>query len=336
MEMIGRRRQAPSKTEHPAPEGATTNFISKDELPCAQNGFKAPLITAVVLNWNGYKDTVNCVQSLKQVAYSNLEIIIVDNGSTDGSAEKLERIFPDLMLIKLSQNGGYAAGNNAGIRFALERGAEYVLVLNNDVIVEKDCLFPMVELAGNDTAIGVVTCRAFLQSDHQRIYGTAGGFSRWRCIGAPLPPRLRGRECEVNFISGCILLVKRKVFETVGLFDEKLFMYFEDVEFSRRVGKQFKLAYTPKGLAYHKSGGGDRWRNYTETYLYYTTRNRFWVFRDEPLWYRVYVTLYGILNAFAKSVVIITNLPAKSSRNQAGKRLEALWRGLIDGLLKNP
>jgi len=245
-------------------------------------GAKIPQIIAIVLNWNGYADTAKCVLSLQQAAYSSLKIIMVDNGSTDGSAAKLEQTFPDLTLIKLPRNLGYAAGNNAGIKAALEFDTEYLLVLNNDVVVDKNFLLPMVALAEKNPSWGIVTCKAFLQSHPQRIYCTAGSFSRIRCAGVPLSRRYLDREGEVNYISGCVLLVKKKVFETVGLFNEKFFMYCEDLEFARRVVKQFKLAYTPQGIVYHKSGGGDRWKNYTETYLYYTTRNRFWVFQNEP------------------------------------------------------
>lgn len=296
----------------------------------------APLVVAVVLNWNGYDDTAKCVLSLQKAAYANLQIILVDNASTDGSAGRLERDFPELPFIKLSHNGGYAAGNNAGIKLALERRADYVLVLNNDVIVNPGFLWPMVELAEKNPSAGVVTCKALLQSGNGRIYCTGGNISRLRCAGISLPSRSRDHEGEVQFISGCILLVRRKVFETIGCFDERFFMYFEDVEFSRRVKKHFKLFYTPKGVVYHKSGGGSKWKNYTETYLYYTARNRLWVFQSESPAYRLYVILYGFLNAFAKSAVIAAHsFPSRQQAKPSGKRLFALWRGMRDGILRS-
>lgn len=296
-----------------------------------------PLVIAVVLNWNGYDDTAKCVLSLQKAAYANLQIILVDNASTDGSAGRLQQDFPALPFLKLSHNGGYAAGNNAGIKLALERQADYVLVVNNDVIVEPDFLTPMVELAEKNPAAGVVTCKALLQSGNGRIYCTGGNISRLRCGGIPLPPHERDREGEVQFISGCILLARREVFEKAGSFDERFFMYFEDVEFSRRVNRQFKLIYTPRSIVYHKSGGGDKWKNYTETYLYYTSRNRLWVFQNESRAYRAYVLLYGFLNAFAKSAVIAAHsLAAQRHENRSGQRLLALWRGMRDGMFQNP
>lgn len=295
-----------------------------------------PLVIAVVLNWNGFEDTVKCVQSLQKVQYSNLDIIIVDNASTDGSYEKLREQFPNISLLRRSLNGGYAAGNNDGIRVALQRDAAYVLLINNDVAVENDFLLPMIECAKQDSSIGIVTCKAFLQSDPTRIYCTGGSINRWRCSGIDLPSSLQGTECDVTYISGCVLLVKREVFETVGLLDEKFFMYFEDFEFSRRAGKQFRLCYTPKGVVYHKSGAGTGWDQYTATYLYYHTRNRFWVFRHDSLFYRIYVAMFGIANALAKSVVILVKAFGKSNRTIPRKELNALWCGMRDGLRRKP
>ena len=294
-------------------------------------------VAVIVLNWNDYKDTAECVLSLKRTKYPNIEIILVDNGSNDGSDIQLERDFPGLKLIKLQRNGGYAAGNNAGIRFALERQAEYILILNNDVVVEPDFLSPMVALAEKNPAAGIVTCKAFFQSKNGRVYCTAGSFSWLRCAGVALAPRHREYEGEVEYISGCILLIRRDVFDTVGMLDERFFMYFEDLEFSRRVCRHFKLFYTPRGVVYHKSGGGDGWTNYTETYLYYTARNRFWVFRQEQLWYRSYVFLYSLVNALAKSLVVfIHSLSRHGHHKRLRTRLLALWQGLFDGLFKKP
>jgi hypothetical protein len=273
---------------------------------------------------------------LENASYPALRIVIVDNNSDDGSAAKLSARFPYTPFLRREFNGGYAAGNNDGIRHALQQGADYVLLINNDVVVEPDFLLPMVELAESNSEIGMVTCKAFFQSNRERIYCTAGYFSRWRCAGVSLPPRERDREGEVSYISGCILLVKRKVFETAGLLDEKFFMYYEDVEFARRVRERYKLAYAPSGAVYHKSGAGDRWENYTETYLYYTTRNRFWAFRRESYLYQIYVFLFSILNVLGKAFVIIANPPAQRNRRTASKKLSALWRGLRDGVFSNP
>jgi len=296
-----------------------------------------PSVIAVVLNWNGYDDTVQCVSSLQQAHYSNLQIILVDNGSTDGSTTRLEQAFPALTLIKLSENTGYAAGNNAGIKAALARGADYVLVINNDTTVEKKFLQPMVDAAERDITAGVVTCTVNYQAEPDRIYAAGGQFKRWLCTGVNANQReifaeQSAREREVSFISGCVMLVRRSVFEKCGLLDERFFLYFEDLEFSRRANKNFRLLYVPGAKIYHKSGAGTKWASYTPTYLYYHTRNRLWAFKNDFWFYRIYVFGFTILNALAKTLVVIYSHRGHSLRD----RIQAIWRGVKDGLRVMP
>jgi GT2 family glycosyltransferase len=301
-----------------------------------QPSTKLPRVAVVVLNWNGYEDTAACVISLQQATYANLQIILVDNGSTDGSAEKLERTFPGLTLIKLAQNGGYAAGNNAGIRAALAQAADYILVLNNDTTVEKGFLNPMVQAAERDPAIGIVTCKVYYRSEPNRIYAAGGTFKRWLCTGINdrqweidvQGANHQESEREITFAPGCAQLIRRSVFEKIGLLDERFFLYFEDLEFSRRVNESFRLIYVPGAGIYHKSGAGTKWASYTPTYLYYHTRNRLWVFKEEPWFYRAYVLGFTVLNALAKTLVIIHSRQDNGLRG----RIRAIWRGVKDGV----
>lgn len=292
-----------------------------------------PVVFAVVLNWNAAADTIKCVDSLLATANPGLKLVLVDNASTDGSADILINKFPKIHLIVQPFNGGYAAGNNAGIRYALQNGAEYVLVINNDVVVERNFLLPMLAAANADTMIGIVTCKAFFSSDPEKIYCTGGRFSRFRCSGAPMNRSEVNKSSEVSYVSGCILLIRRNVFEASGLLDEKYFMYFEDLEFSRRVADRFKLYYTPDGVVYHKSGGGDSWKNYSEFYLYYNTRNRFWAFRDEKIFYRCYVVLFSLSLALFKSLVILFYEVQGKYGSGSLSRVRAIWKGVKDGLV---
>lgn len=291
-----------------------------------------PSVFAVVLNWNSYEDTVECIESLGRTTYPRLNIVLVDNGSTDGSGDKLSLFFSQLHVIRLSSNKGYSAGNNEGIRFAVGRGAQYVLIINNDTIVEPGFLEPMVKVAQSSADVGMVTCKAFFESDRQRTYGTGGYFSKVRCGGIPLPRRKQDQECEVNFISGCILLVKKRVFEQSGFLNERFFMYCEDMEFSFRVQECFKLMYTPRGVIYHKSGAGNRWWNYSEAYLFYNTRNKFLLFREFPLWYRAYVCIYLFANSVAKTAAILLGALGRGDFTGAISKVRFLWKGFWRGL----
>lgn len=295
-----------------------------------------PNVTAVVLNYNGFDDTVDCVRSLQNAIYPNLSLVLVDNASPDGSGSDLERTFPTIPLLHQASNTGYAGGNNAGIRFALTHGAEYVLVINNDVIVDPHFLEPMMSVAERLPSVGITTCLVYYQGTEKSVFSAAGKFSYLLCTGINKGSyigalRNTTKECLTNFACGVIMLVSRKVFETVGFFDETYFMYFEDVEFSRRVLERYNIAFTPFGIAYHRSGGGRGIRSYTELYLYYHTRNRIWTFRRDSRLYRTYVLSFTILNTLVKSIIVSTNIVW--GRERVSRQLRALWGGLRDGIV---
>ncbi|MEX0602433.1 MAG: hypothetical protein WD295_03770, partial [Bacteroidota bacterium] len=166
-----------------------------------------------------------------------------------------------------------------------------------------------------------------------------GRFNRWLCTGVNNGTSWKGgwtkdSEGPVDFACGVLLMIRRNVIDTVGMFDERFFMYFEDVEFSRRVLRHFSIAYTPRGAAFHGSGGGKGWKNYTEVYLYHHTRNRQWTFADDSRAYRMYVAGFTTLNAVAKSMVII--VAGMVRPRKAWSQLSALWRGIQDGMRGSP
>ncbi|MDP1676916.1 MAG: glycosyltransferase family 2 protein [Bacteroidota bacterium] len=295
----------------------------------------APLVYCVVLNWNKYEETIECVKSLRKSNYERLKIVLVDNDSGNESVEVLRKEFPDITLLCNTQNAGYASGNNIGIRWALENKADYILVLNNDVIIDQNLILEMLVAIQKDQHIGVVTGKMFYKDDPNRIYSGAGKIIRWRCSGVNRGTvfgrmNQHNKECMVDYVCGALFLARSEVFLNIGLMDEGYFMYFEDLEFSRRVNSDYSMVYTPKAIAYHKSGGGTRWYNYPEVYHYYQTRNRFIVFKNDPQYYRIYVLLFTSIVTLAKSVVIFFSI----FRNTSGilSRLKALWKGWRDGI----
>jgi GT2 family glycosyltransferase len=289
----------------------------------------------VVLNYNGANDTKKCVLSLQDSGYTNLDIVLVDNASPDGSGDILAEAFPDLPLLRQQSNIGYAGGNNAGIRYALGKNANFILIINNDVIVEPGFLQPMVDLLNRDAGIGIVNAKVFYQSAPDHVFSAAGEFSRLLCTGLNKSwnneiCKSSTLECEVDYICGVLFLARREVFETVGLFDERFFMYFEDMEFSHRARTRYRLAYTARSVAFHKSGGGKGWKSYSDLYLYHHTRNRLWAFEDEPVLYRIYVVLFAFMNSLAKATVLSLNL-IDSPRNTL-RQWQALYKGFVDGI----
>jgi GT2 family glycosyltransferase len=219
-----------------------------------------PAVTIVVLNWNNAPDTLACLESLSHLDYKNYRLLIVDNGSTDGSVARIHAAFPSLQLLETGNNLGYAEGNNVGIRQALASGAEYVFVLNNDTLVEPSMLTKLVEVAESDPDIGMAGPTIYCTEPKDRLFA-AGSSVLW----------YEGRVCHrgmfelpgsyvhaqmpepVDFLVGCGVLVSRKLLEQVGLLASQYYLNFEDVEWGIRANRQrFKVVYVPQAVMWHK------------------------------------------------------------------------------------
>jgi len=208
----------------------------------AGSGAAKPVkVAAVVLNWNGTEDTVECVRSLLRVEHAGcqLEVVVVDNGSRVSPAGELERQGLGVEVLRLAANLGYAGGNNAGIRAALARGADFVWLLNNDAEVDAGALSPLVEAARREPRAAVFGSRVVRGDDPSRIW-VAWGEVTWRQSLI----RLVGEnerdgaafsvERDVEWIPGCALLLRASALAEVGVFDEDFFAYHEDVDWAAR------------------------------------------------------------------------------------------------------
>lgn len=296
----------------------------------SSNKTQNPYVVIVVLNYNNFEDTEQCILSLLEVQYPHFSIIIIDNASPDGSGKRLQERFSDIECILSERNDGYAAGNNIGIKRAIALGAEYILILNNDTIVQPQFLTEILNIFTNYDNVGIATCKILYERTRD-IYVSAGRISRMLCAIVPLAKKDTERICEVNYIAGCAMLIKKEVFDAVGFFDESFFMYYEDVEFSLRVAKKFKLMYTPHGTIFHKSGGGDLWKNYTPFYFYYSSRNRIIVFGEKNLIVRLYAFFANLVNAGIKILYLIYHCTIIYD-SDIWKKVSALLVGMVDGL----
>jgi GT2 family glycosyltransferase len=226
----------------------------------------ARTIHVIVLNWNGRNVLGPCLASLARAAEPRLEIIVVDNASSDGSAEIARREAGGAELIVNDRNLLFAEGNNVGLRRAMERGGSLFLLLNNDTVVEPFFAARMLEALDRDPAAGIVGPKIVYDDDPKRIWYGGGGFVplAWiprhdhiRKIDGTFPER----GGETGWVTGCAMLVKREVIDAVGLLDPSYTIYCEDVDFclrARRAG--WKCLYEPRALVRHKvsssSGGG--------------------------------------------------------------------------------
>lgn len=238
-----------------------------------------PHVTIVILNWNGLSDTLACLESLQRLDYPDYEIVVVDNGSTDGSVPVIRERFPMVTMLENTENWGYTGGNNVGLRYALAQGADYTLLLNNDTEVAPDFLRRLVEAAESDPFLGMAGPTIYYH-DRPDVIWSAGGAIDWqrgstRMVG--LDERDEGQfgaePRPVDFVTGCAMLVRRTVLEQAGLLDERFFAYYEEAEWCVRASRAgFRIVHVPLAHIWHKispSAQAD-----SPFVHYYMTRNR--------------------------------------------------------------
>lgn len=215
---------------------------------------KDPAVYAVVLNWNGASDTIRCLDALSHSTYTNLQIVVVDNGSTDDSVREIRRAYPGIFLLETGHNLGFAAGNNPGIRYALQQNAAFVWLLNNDTEPEPDALAHLVRKAESDPGLGSIGS-VLLNSDRSRVVAWGGGrVNRW--IGYSRHAASFKKDAWFDYITAASMLVPRRTFEQVGLLDERYFLYWEDAEFGFRLRKNgWRLAVAGDSRVVHKENG---------------------------------------------------------------------------------
>ncbi len=258
-----------------------------------------PKIITVVLNTNRRDDTLACLESLSASTYDNLQVMVLDNASSDGSVEAINARFPAVETVRLEHNLGYAGNNNVGIRRALAQGADWVFVLNEDTLVEPDCLSTLMAEAMSSPRVGVVGPMVYT-FDPGQIISSAGGAIDWRIADAPnvgmgqvdsgqFPAR------QVDYINGCGLLISRTAIEAAGLIDDTFFIYFEETDWCARVRQAgFEIRFVPTARMRHKAPITAS--AFGPSTLYYMTRNRLRFFARHTPWWRWPLTLAHALN----------------------------------------
>jgi GT2 family glycosyltransferase len=227
-----------------------------------------------VLSWNRREDTLACLESL-----AGVEMVCVDNGSQDGSADAVAELFPGVALVRNAENAGYAAGNNAGIRRALELGAHWVWLVNNDAVVDASAAAALEEAARARPDAGVLACKVYFAEPSDVLWYAGGRFNL--LLGYSGRQNGYGRRDDGRFdtlrdvgrATGAAMAVSRAAIERAGLLDEDLFAYVEDVEWCLRIRRAgFAVVFVPAARAWHRvsaSTGGAG----SATSLYYDTRN---------------------------------------------------------------
>lgn len=241
---------------------------------------KAPTVYTVILNWNQPELTQDCLNSLTESDYCSNTVVVVDNGSTDGSPQIIRSRFPQAVVIENKENIGYSKGNNVGIQYALQRKADYVFLLNNDTVVDSKMLSRLVEVAESDPQIGMVGPTMFYIDPPDMVWGGENRID-WKkavAVRGGMGESVNGGFlelqplCEVDYIDSCAILVKRGVLEKIGLMSEDYFINFDDIDLNVRARKAgYRIVYVPSARMWHKVSAAMGLASPATTY--YMTRN---------------------------------------------------------------
>jgi GT2 family glycosyltransferase len=239
-----------------------------------------PHISIIVVNWNNASDTIACIASLHDIQYSAFDIIVVDNGSHDGSADEIQAAADDITLIRNERNLGFAVGNNIGIQRAVKNGADAVLLLNNDTTVDPEILNAFVSALDTHPDAGFLTAKIYYFDDPKRIWmglpHWAGDTCSFEHDGLDALDEHGAFEKieEISYACGCALFATADTLARVGLMEPKFFCYFEEVDWCFRAAREGLRSYfVPGAKVWHKvsaTSGGKQ----APIVRYFRTRNR--------------------------------------------------------------
>jgi GT2 family glycosyltransferase len=290
-----------------------------------------PSVAAVLVNWNGLADTLDCLDSLRASSYSNVLPIVVDNGSTDDSVSVLRERHPEALVIEMGVNAGKAAGDRRGIEEGLRVGVDFVLLLNSDTIVDPEMLGELVGHAMTDRRNGIVGPKMLYADAPTTVWFAGGVVHRLRGdashIGMKEPDDGRFDTIRpVDYITSCAMLVRAEVFRDIGSIDPDYFIYFDETDFClRAAAHDWRVVYVPRARLWHKvsstmgSGSARYWERYSRSRMLFI-RKRFPVFRR--------FVAYGYLVSFD-----IPRAAVHFLRHGRPRALAAYVGGLVEGLL---
>lgn len=239
-----------------------------------------PRVTFVILNWNQCEMTLDCLDSLSKLDYQNFDVIIVDNGSTDNSVERIQLAYPECTILGNQENLGYSEGNNVGIRHALKHHPEYIFLLNNDTYVDSKLLSELITVAEKNPSFGILGPTMFYADPPNMLWGGKNWIDWHRSnvirenMGVCIDTKSLTSQSpqEVVYIDSCAILVRSSVFNDVGLLDNAFFINFDDIDFCLRAQKAgYKVVYVPYTMIWHRVSAAIGVGSPANTY--YMTRN---------------------------------------------------------------
>lgn len=260
----------------------------------------------ILVNYNGEKYNEECINSILNSTYKNYEIIIVDNASTDNSVRRLqEKYSNEIILFENKKNEGFSEANNIGIEIAKNRGCEYILLLNNDTVISKDCIGKLINCSAQEN--NCIVSPKIYYYDNKDIIWSAGAKMLWKKGLASqngintIDKGQYNKKLNVEFATGCCLLIPIEVIDSIGGLSTDYFLYYEDTDYCiRALNAGFKIIYEPEAILYHKvsaSTGGEE----SYMYIYYNTRNRLIFNKKHNKKNIIYYLPYFYITRIAKS-----------------------------------
>jgi len=302
---------------------------------------KEPKIAIIIINWNTYHLTFNCLKSLEACTYKNKTVFFVDNGSKDGSGDKIALEFPDINYIKNDKNEGFTGANNKALKVILKQNFDYVLLLNNDTEVNPNFLSLLESRMDSDKNLAATQPLILNFQNKDTIWNAGGSFntffglSKTRSKGMLYKPKLK-IETFTEWISGCCILVKISVIKEVGLLDNHFFAYFEDVDWSIRMKSLgYKLGVVPSSIIYHHSSGSTKKNNTSNEgnlspYAHYlNVRNHIYLINKHTF-------IFNSIGSWGYQILKITSYSIYFILRGRFEKFKMVWRGVLDGIkIKN-
>jgi GT2 family glycosyltransferase len=296
---------------------------------------ESPPVIAVILNWNGEQDTIEAVRSVRALDYPGLRTVVVDNGSRADSLRAIREALPDVECVENGRNLGYAGGNNVGFRLALQRGAEFCLILNNDLTVDPPMLRALVDAAVADPALAILGPCVYRYDRPSELFYTGWkiDWRRWlfhRCAGESDGT---GAPFDVDFVQGCALLVRMSFVREHGAFDERFHLYCEDADLCVRAQRAgFRTVEASAARVWHKGYGSSGRQSPLKTY--YGLRNRLlFIAKHAPPENRLRLRLQLLLFDAGNQVLRACGGFFTERRREAWFTLRALASAAMDGVV---
>jgi GT2 family glycosyltransferase len=287
-------------------------------------------LSIILVNYKKTELTNDCVKSLRESTFRDFNIIIVDNESTRTSFEELHSACPEANVLTSERNLGFGGANNAGIEFALQHGADLLLLLNNDAVVKKDTIEKLVETADEKPGAGVVGAKIYYYDRPNLIWYSGGKLDVDKALGTHPKIGLEDDgsddECvETDFVTGCCLLTRKEVIDKIGSLDQSYFLYLEDADFCVRAKRAgYSVIYQPAAVVYHKVSNSSGWDS--PTYIYFNLRNKLLFLRNNSKASRWIWQLHYLIYYYVRQFIRLT------FKHRNYKAARAAFFGFIDGV----